>query len=67
LVVVFFNSDAEKSWLRLTAGCCMLKICEQKGVGDQFSPIQFCNLSKLMNVRNLKMLCSLLFIESLKV
>lgn len=40
---------AEKSWLRLTAACSMLKICEQKGVGDQYSSEQFFNLSQLMN------------------
>jgi len=42
-------SAAEKSWLRLSAGASMLKICEQKGVGDQFTPSQFCTLSKLMS------------------
>ncbi|ODN02505.1 Sister chromatid cohesion protein PDS5 B-B [Orchesella cincta] len=42
-------SNAENSWLRLTAGNCMLKICQQKGVGDQFTALQFCILSKLMN------------------
>lgn len=41
-------SKAEMSWLRLAAGCSMLKICEQKGVGDQYSPEQFYNLSQLM-------------------
>ncbi|XP_054273999.1 sister chromatid cohesion protein PDS5 homolog B-like isoform X2 [Macrosteles quadrilineatus] len=41
-------SKAEMSWLRLAAGCAMLKICEQKGVGDQFSPEQFYILSHLM-------------------
>ena len=30
-------NPAEKSWLRLSAGCAMLKISEQKGVGDQFT------------------------------
>jgi sister-chromatid-cohesion protein PDS5 len=45
-------SNPERAWLRLVAGCCMLKICEQKGVGDQFTATQFCALSKLMNVRN---------------
>ena len=40
---------AEKAWLRLSAGCAMLKICEQKGVGDQFTTEQFYNLSKLVN------------------
>lgn len=39
---------AEKSWLRLTAACSMLKICEQKGVGDQYSTEQFFNLSTLL-------------------
>ncbi|CAL8109843.1 unnamed protein product [Orchesella dallaii] len=42
-------SNAEKAWLRLSAGSCMLKICEQKGVGDQFTAVQFCSLAKLMN------------------
>ncbi|XP_055534630.1 sister chromatid cohesion protein PDS5 homolog B-B [Wyeomyia smithii] len=41
-------SSAEKSWLRLSAGKAMLKICEQKGVGDQFIVEQFYNLSQLM-------------------
>lgn len=41
-------SPAEMSWLRLSAGKAMLKICEQKGVGDQFSTEQFYNLSTLM-------------------
>lgn len=44
-------SPAEMSWLRLSAGTAMLKICEQKGVGDQFTAEQFYNLSQLM-VRN---------------
>lgn len=39
---------AEMSWLRLSAGKAMLKICEQKGVGDQFSAEQFYILSQLM-------------------
>lgn len=42
-------SSAEKSWLRLSAGKAMLKICEQKGVGDQFIAEQFYNLSQLMS------------------
>lgn len=42
-------SNAEKAWLRLAAGSCMLKICEQRGVGDQFTADQFCSLAKLMN------------------
>ena len=40
-------NPAEKAWLRLSAGCAMLKICEQKGVGDQFTTKQFYNLSRL--------------------
>lgn len=36
--------------LRLAAGAAMLKICEQKGVGDQFTAEQFFNLSHLMIV-----------------
>lgn len=43
-------SEAEMSWLRLSAGTAMLKICEQKGVGDQFTAEQFYNLSQLMVV-----------------
>lgn len=41
-------SPAEMSWLRLSAGKAMLKICEQKGVGDQFTAEQFYTLSSLM-------------------
>lgn len=41
-------STAEKSWLRLSAGKAMLKICEQKGVGDEFNAEQFFMLSTLM-------------------
>lgn len=41
-------SVAEMSWLRLSAGKAMLKVCEQKGVGDQFSTDQFYLLSSLM-------------------
>lgn len=41
-------SKAEKSWLRLSAGNCMLKICEQDGVGDQYTNEQFYTLSHLM-------------------
>ena len=41
-------NPAEKSWLRLAAGCAMLKISEQKGVGDQFTSEQFFNLGKLV-------------------
>uniref|UniRef100_A0A0A1XF21 Sister chromatid cohesion protein PDS5 homolog B-B n=2 Tax=Zeugodacus cucurbitae TaxID=28588 RepID=A0A0A1XF21_ZEUCU len=39
---------AEKSWLRLSAACAMLKICEQKGVGDQYNAEQYFNLSQVM-------------------
>ncbi|KAH8420967.1 hypothetical protein KR222_000167 [Zaprionus bogoriensis] len=39
---------AEKSWLRLGAACAMLKVCEQKGVGDQYSAEQYLQLSQLM-------------------
>ncbi|XP_065167677.1 sister chromatid cohesion protein PDS5 homolog B-B-like isoform X2 [Atheta coriaria] len=41
-------SPAEMSWLRLSAGCAMLKVCEQKGVGDQYTAEQFYNLATLM-------------------
>lgn len=41
-------SPAEMSWLRLSAGKAMLKICEQQGVGDQFTVEQFYMLSQLM-------------------
>lgn len=41
-------SPAEMSWLRLSAGTAMLRICEQKGVGDQFTHEQFYTLSQLM-------------------
>lgn len=39
---------AETSWLRLSAGTAMLKICEQKGVGDQYCAEQLYALSQLM-------------------
>ncbi|XP_067627164.1 sister chromatid cohesion protein PDS5 homolog B isoform X2 [Eurosta solidaginis] len=39
---------AEKSWLRLSAACAILKICEQKGVGDQYNAEQYYNLSQVM-------------------
>nr|CAD7265260.1 unnamed protein product [Timema shepardi] len=42
------SGKCEMAWLRLAAGCAMLKICEQKGVGDQFNADQFINLSLLM-------------------
>lgn len=61
-------SKAEMAHLRLAAGAAMLKICEQKGVGDQFTAEQFYNLSHLMivslldnSVCNSFMLVSLLF------
>lgn len=47
-------SSAEMSWLRLSAGKAMLKICEQKGVGDQFNAEQFYNLSHLMVIKGCK-------------
>ena len=46
-------SEAEKAWLRVSAGNAMLKICEQKGVGDEYNAEQFLTLSTLM-VRILK-------------
>ncbi|KAK7077880.1 Sister chromatid cohesion protein PDS5 A [Halocaridina rubra] len=39
----------EMAHLRLSSGTAMLKICEQKGVGDQYTAEQFFNLSRLMN------------------
>ncbi|XP_014279866.1 sister chromatid cohesion protein PDS5 homolog B-B isoform X2 [Halyomorpha halys] len=42
-------SKAEMAWLRLAAGCAMLRICEQKGVGDQYFADQFYTLSGLVN------------------
>ena len=42
-------NPAEKAWLRLGAGCAMLKVSEQKGVGDQFTTAQFYTLSKLVS------------------
>ncbi|TMW43650.1 hypothetical protein DOY81_011270 [Sarcophaga bullata] len=39
---------AESSWFRLAAACAMLKVCEQKGVGDQYTAEQFYSLSQLM-------------------
>ena len=39
---------AEMAWLRLSAGTSMLKICEQKGVGDQFTVDQFYSLAFLL-------------------
>ena len=47
LLSIINCSTAECSWLRLAAGCAMLKICEQKGVGDVYTVDQFYNLSQL--------------------
>lgn len=41
-------SPSEKSWLRLQAGKCFLKMVQFKGVGDQFTAAQYCTLAKLM-------------------
>ena len=30
-------SPVERAWFRLSAGCAILKICEQKGVGDKYT------------------------------
>ena len=43
---------AEMAWLRLSAGTSMLKICEQKGVGDQFTVDQFYSLAFLVADEN---------------
>lgn len=40
-------TGAERAWLRLAAGCAMLKICEQKGVGDEYTIEQYYTLSTL--------------------
>ena len=40
-------TSAERAWLRLAAGCAMLKICEQKGVGDEYTIEQYYTLSQL--------------------
>ena len=40
-------NPAERSWLRLGAGCAILKICEQKGVGDNINVSHFYNLAGL--------------------
>lgn len=47
-----FRRKCEMAHLRLAAGSAMLRICEQKGVGDQFTLEQFYNLSRLMKVRS---------------
>ncbi len=40
---------SEKAWLRLAAGCAMLKICEQKGVGDEYTVEHYYTLAGLVN------------------
>jgi len=42
------ESAAACAWLRLGAGCAMLKICEQQGVGDEYTVEQLYNLSILV-------------------
>ncbi|XP_015124834.1 sister chromatid cohesion protein PDS5 homolog A [Diachasma alloeum] len=42
-----FRAD-EKSWLRLQAGACLLKLCRFEKIGDKLEPKQFYELSKLM-------------------
>ena len=42
-------NTAERAWLRLAAGCAMLKICEQKGVGDEYTVEQYYTLSQLIS------------------
>lgn len=56
-------SKSELAWLRLQAGCSMLKICEQKGVGDQYTAEQFFLLSRLMMVLCIFFWCN--FISSI--
>ena len=41
-------NPAERAWLRLAAGCAMLKICEQKCLSNQFTTQQYYNLGKLV-------------------
>ena len=41
-------NPAERAWLRLAAGCAMLKVFELKDLGDQFSTEQYYNLGKLV-------------------
>lgn len=47
-----FFSPAERAWFRLAAGCAILKICEQKGVGDKYTLDQFYTLSTLFTDPN---------------
>lgn len=37
-----------KSWLRLQAGCCLLKLCKFERIANQMTPKQFYTLSTLM-------------------
>lgn len=53
---------SEMAWLRLSAGTAMLKICEQKGVGDQFTAEQFYMMSQLMVSASVSLLPSYLFV-----
>ena len=41
------HSPAERAWFRLAAGSAILKICEQKGVGDKYTLEQFYTFSQL--------------------
>lgn len=42
-------SRAEKSWLRLTAACCMLKLCQEPNYADVITLEQFQVLSLVIN------------------
>jgi hypothetical protein len=42
------SNPAEKAWLRLSAGCAMLKIVGVIKEGDQLTAVQLYNLSRLM-------------------
>lgn len=42
-------SPAEKSWLRLTAACCMLKLCQEPSYSEVISLEQFQVLSLVIN------------------
>ena len=53
-------NTAERAWLRLAAGCAMLKICEQKGVGDEYMVEQYYTLSQLA-MDPVKQVCSVNF------
>lgn len=59
-------SPAEMSWLRLSAGTAMLRICEQKGVGDQFTHEQFYTLSQLMVRSSVELRFTKSFVEKKK-